>query len=92
MKKNTKIVSIILFLISVTLSCINAEEKIKTLKIKKIFPTEEEMLKDEFVLGQGINFEIHKNKIYFCSQFEDEIVVFDIDGNYPDLFINCKRQ
>lgn len=82
MKKNTKIVSIILFLLSATLSYINAEEKIKTLKIKNIFPTEEEMLKDEFVLGKGINFEIHNNKIYFCSQFEDEIVVFDIDGNY----------
>jgi hypothetical protein len=50
MRNKTKIVSIILFLLSAILSYINAEEKIKTLKIKKIFPTEEEMLRrDPFI-------------------------------------------
>lgn len=60
----------------------NAANKTKKLDIVREFPTEAQMLKERFAIGRGAKFDVLENKIYFCSQFENKIFVFDMDGNY----------
>jgi len=76
-----KKLTLFLFIMAIS-NWTNAADKIKKLDIVREFPTEAQMLKGGFALGQGIKFDILENKIYFCSQFECKLIVFDLDGNY----------
>lgn len=60
---------------------VHSQPVIKQFKILKSFPNEEQMDKGNFVLGHGTKFEIYNNYIFFCSQFQNKIFQFDLDGN-----------
>jgi len=58
------------------------EKNVKSLKIIKSFPTEEQMNKDNFAMHQGVNFSLSQDSLYFCDQLDHEIIQFDLNGNY----------
>lgn len=79
---------ILLFTLILFFLQVHPTEIIKRFKIIKIFPTEEQMDKHDFVLVRGTRFAMTKDSIFFCSQFEHKIFKFDLDGNYLLKFGN----
>ena len=81
MKHQFKKICFLILILFVQYDYIRHENNVRNLKIINSFPTEEQMLRDNFSLHQGINFCYSQDSIYFCDQFEHQIVQFDLDGN-----------
>jgi hypothetical protein len=51
------------------------------LKIIREFPSEEQMIRDDYVLGKNGLFDWDEECIYFCSQRQHAVFIMDFEGN-----------
>jgi DNA-binding beta-propeller fold protein YncE len=85
MSKIKKIVNII-FLFFLFAGNFFSDTATKELKIANQFPTYDQMVKGNFSIYGGRDFDIHKEYIYMSDHSGHTIFKFDLDGNYIRQF------
>jgi hypothetical protein len=81
-----KPVFFIIFFSFIIIGNVFAEIKVEPLKIINQFPTYDQMVKGNFSIYGGRDFDIHKEYIYMSDHFGHTIFKFDLDGNYIKQF------